>query len=314
MPIKPIKRGYKVWCRADSATGYLCQFQIYEGKDSVRPSDVGLGEHVVLQLSEGVKEGTQLYFDNFFTTTSLLEKLSEKGVYAAGTLRTNRRDLPPEIKSDNKLQKGEYIWRSKGKLTAYQWRDNKNVNALSNFHNPNDVCEVSRRLSTDAKIGVTCPKVLADYNQWMGGVDRFDQKRNSYRCDRRSKKWWYRIFYYLLDAAVVNSFIQYGAENEGTFFWFRLVLGRQLTNGLSFRTNKCATAHKHRKNGRPSGRQMTRVPLEMRNLGQSHHPQRVESRRRCRWCSTNSRQVRTNFICIQCEVPLCAECFHPFHS
>lgn len=26
MPLKPIKRGYKIWCRADTETGYLIQF------------------------------------------------------------------------------------------------------------------------------------------------------------------------------------------------------------------------------------------------------------------------------------------------
>lgn len=28
LPSKPIKRGYKIWCRTDSETGYLVQFQV----------------------------------------------------------------------------------------------------------------------------------------------------------------------------------------------------------------------------------------------------------------------------------------------
>lgn len=63
MPLKPIKRGYKIWCRADSEDGYPIQFQIYEGKDSKRPPDVTLGEHVILSLCDDVTPGTQLYFD-----------------------------------------------------------------------------------------------------------------------------------------------------------------------------------------------------------------------------------------------------------
>ena len=32
--MKPIKYGFKVWVRADSHNGYLCNFKIYTGKDS----------------------------------------------------------------------------------------------------------------------------------------------------------------------------------------------------------------------------------------------------------------------------------------
>ena len=31
-PLKPIKRGFKVWCRADSSNGYIDNFVIYTGK------------------------------------------------------------------------------------------------------------------------------------------------------------------------------------------------------------------------------------------------------------------------------------------
>ncbi|KAL3228397.1 hypothetical protein MRX96_048583 [Rhipicephalus microplus] len=129
-----------------------------------------------------------------------METLKEN-IFAAGTVRPNRKDLPDEIKRDNKLQKGQYIWRAKGSITAYQWRDTKNVHVLSNFHHPSDTEDVVRKLSNGSSISVQCPKAVSDYNTWMGGVDKFDQRRNAYPVDRRSKKSWYRIFYFLLDAA-----------------------------------------------------------------------------------------------------------------
>ena len=33
LPMKPIKCGFKVWVRADSQNGYLCNFDIYTGKE-----------------------------------------------------------------------------------------------------------------------------------------------------------------------------------------------------------------------------------------------------------------------------------------
>ena len=31
MPLKPIKRGFKIWCLCDANSGYLQEFQIYTG-------------------------------------------------------------------------------------------------------------------------------------------------------------------------------------------------------------------------------------------------------------------------------------------
>ncbi|KAH8030568.1 hypothetical protein HPB51_008929 [Rhipicephalus microplus] len=135
---------------------------VYEGKGADRPANVGLGEHVVLSLIDRVEAGTQLYFDNFFTSTRLMEALKEKNILAAGTVRPNRKDLPDEIKRDNKLQKGQYIWRAKGSITSYQWRDTKNVHVLSNFHHPSDTEDVVRKLSNGSSISVQCPKAVSD--------------------------------------------------------------------------------------------------------------------------------------------------------
>ena len=37
MPLKPVKRGIKIWCRCDSSNGYLCQIDVYVGKDETQP-------------------------------------------------------------------------------------------------------------------------------------------------------------------------------------------------------------------------------------------------------------------------------------
>ncbi|CAK1590989.1 unnamed protein product [Parnassius mnemosyne] len=74
MPKKPIKRGFKIWARCDSVTGYLYQFEIYTGKgDSME--DEGLGYNVVKKLSAGLPENTLIAFDNFFTSCNLMEDL-----------------------------------------------------------------------------------------------------------------------------------------------------------------------------------------------------------------------------------------------
>jgi hypothetical protein len=45
MPMKPTKRGIKVWVLGDSNNGYFSRFQVYIGKQETR--EIGLGAHVV---------------------------------------------------------------------------------------------------------------------------------------------------------------------------------------------------------------------------------------------------------------------------
>ena len=45
LPKKPVKRGFKVWVRADAVTGFFCDFDVYVGKPSDGTvTEVGLGE------------------------------------------------------------------------------------------------------------------------------------------------------------------------------------------------------------------------------------------------------------------------------
>ena len=59
MPLKPTKRGFKVWVRADAITGYFCDFDVYVG----RPSDggstqVGLGRGWYFSFADHYVEPT----------------------------------------------------------------------------------------------------------------------------------------------------------------------------------------------------------------------------------------------------------------
>ncbi|KAJ8962050.1 hypothetical protein NQ314_005833 [Rhamnusium bicolor] len=101
-PMKPIKRGYKLWCIADQ-NGYIKKFDIYQGKDEVTQqkfSSHGLGERVVLSLSEKYwAKYRKKYYDNYFTTVKLLERIKNQQTLACGTIRNNRGGLPKKFKN-----------------------------------------------------------------------------------------------------------------------------------------------------------------------------------------------------------------------
>ena len=54
LPLKPIKRGFKVWVLADAQTGYVSRLEVYKGKDGEK-SDNGLGASVVKNLCQNIK-------------------------------------------------------------------------------------------------------------------------------------------------------------------------------------------------------------------------------------------------------------------
>lgn len=125
--------------------------------------------------------------------------LHRNGIYATGTVRRQRADLPLLIKGSRgkilKLKKGDYKWRVKQNVSFVVWQDNKEVLLMSNAFHPKVGCTTVTRTQKDGlKMSVNCPLVIQEYTRRMGGVDRFDQLKSTYTVGRRSKKWWLRIF------------------------------------------------------------------------------------------------------------------------
>ena len=116
--VPPVKRGFKVWAMADALNGYLYDFNVYTGASGER--ELALGEKVVLKLSESVKgKHHQLFFDNYFTSLPLLDKLLAQGTYACGTIRTNRKNFPSVISEEAKrFQRGESTFRQSDIIVA----------------------------------------------------------------------------------------------------------------------------------------------------------------------------------------------------
>lgn len=327
MPLKPIKRGFKVWAMACSQTGYLIDFKIYEGKSDTT-DNLALGERVVLQLSQYLSgRGYCLYYDNFFSSFELLHKLAEEKLFGCGTFRTNRKFFPKsELCADKSLSLGQCDFASSGEITVYKWKDrsSKPVIVASNMHNPSEKTTVHRRNKKGEREAVVCPSAIRDYNLHMGGVDMFDQLHSSYNISWKSRRWWMKIFYYLIDAAVVNSYIAYKtahktANNNSskcmTHLQFRSALVDELIGtfcSLKKRGRESDPNGTGRKNNSRYGRSTVANSVRLSNVG--NHLPVTSTYRRCAFCSTKEHQKRSNMICQACNVALCKGCFHPYHN
>ena len=304
-PMKPIKRGYKIWCIADDS-GYVYTANLYTGKESNCPKRVktplGMGGDVVVTLSEPFKgRNHKLFFDNFFSSIPLLEHLKSVDILACGTIRPNRKDLPA-LQADRSLKRGDFDYRSTPHgITVYKWMDSKAVTFISNYHGA-ELDAVTRREKDGSKAVVSCPTVVKDYNRFMGGVDKHDMLRQQYGINRKSTKWWHRNFFGFLDMAIVNSFIVYSESmtDKVSLLDYRRDVARGL---MSFSESKCPTFQKRRKVDYT-------VPSSV--------PEFTKTKRRCEVCSKKGMEARPFSKCSFCNVHLCVNttknCFTEFHS
>ncbi|XP_015367868.1 PREDICTED: piggyBac transposable element-derived protein 3-like [Diuraphis noxia] len=123
----------------------------YSELDSNLVKSVGSGDSVVLHLTQNVPPNRHfLYFDNYFSSFGLFERLQQLKIYAVGTIRTNW-FAQPSFLSDKQMRK-------MGRGTAFEvtidmnncniglvkWFDNKAVTLGSNYITSGEVDKVER--------------------------------------------------------------------------------------------------------------------------------------------------------------------------
>ena len=109
MPMKPVKRGIKLWTRCDAKTGYVYDTRIYCGKEDSCQQGT-LGERVVKTLCSTIRnQEVVLFFDRFFTSTSLMHTLPFPAI---GTYMKTRK-YTSSLKQISKKGKVKWRWHKK---------------------------------------------------------------------------------------------------------------------------------------------------------------------------------------------------------
>ena len=206
LPLKPVKRGIKVWVVAESCTGYFLDLQVYVGKEG-DGSEHSLGERVVLDLTEQYRgKAYRIFCDNFFSSPRLFRTLHGHSLYACGTVRQNRKDFPSDLRGVT-LQVGEAQFCQSDFLTAVVWQDKRPVHVISTLSQPGATESVSRRQRDGSRSLVTCPSAIATYTQHMGGVDLGDQLRKYYSVRLKCTKNYKYVFWFTFDVCITNAYI-----------------------------------------------------------------------------------------------------------
>ena len=108
LPAKPTKYRIKVWVRVDSNNRFVNEFQIYIGKPAGAQHEVGLGKRVVLDLTEKIRDKRHhVFINNYFKSVELIEELLSRNLYGCGTVRSNIKDVPEQMRLPTRKRRTE---------------------------------------------------------------------------------------------------------------------------------------------------------------------------------------------------------------
>ena len=218
-PKKPDKYGIKFYMLAESKNGYVLDFIPYAGtKKEIK--DI---------VSELVKKyyhkGYRLFMDNFYNGVELTDELYDNKVHTCGTLRLSRVGIPKALTKlkNKKMTVNSLNFRRRGNTFIICWQDQRLVTMISNLLPGAATEKVVKRKRIRRKGGNTglhtreldAPVCIKHYNDFMAGVDLFDQKMRYYNICRRSAKWTVKFLLFILQLALQNAHILYSKFGEG---------------------------------------------------------------------------------------------------
>jgi hypothetical protein len=161
------------------------------------------------------------------------------------------------------------------------------------------------------------PAAVLDYNRYKIGVDRSDQMLCYYSFSRKTIKWWKKLFFHLLNLAVVNAHILHSKSSKRKMSL--QMFYDKVTEGLiaSARTDIQEQGQTSSPAGRLVGTDhfLYRIPV-------THAKAEGKAQWSCRVCSeTGKRKTRktvtkfTTTYCRKCDIGLCiGQGFEVYHS
>lgn len=211
-------------------------------------------------------------------------------------------------------------------ISSVVWKDNKIVTLLSSFTGELPFSQVKRYDKKEKKsIDISCPNVVKEYNRHMGGVDLLDGLIGRYKIQMRTKKWYLRLFYHLVDMTIINSWLLYRkistqrGEKYLPLAKFRAELAYCLCKQGQTSTSKRGRPSDVEKNIQTKKSRSATTsyvpPKDVRQDSYNHWPTYNQTRQRCKMPGCKS----FSFIkCSKCGLNLCLNktnnCFVKFHT
>lgn len=223
-------------------------------------------------------------------------------------------------------------------VLCFAWQDNNTVIACSTVHRTGEEHTITRKrrrpqitstngslvrkvFGDDVRKNLPIPLFIDDYNHFMGGVDIADQLRSYYTTQRISLRNWYPLFFWIIDTAILNSYLIGKSVNGSRFMShkeFRVALWTRL-----FSYSKLVWVEARRAKAIIPGASSSRQA--------KHERVALATRSRCVNCrlvyntskgkagdvtTANLSVKRSVFGCSSCNVALCTigSCWDDYHQ
>jgi hypothetical protein len=132
------------------------------------------------------------------------------------------------------LKKPQTIFRrnADSEILAVKFHDKRDVDMLSTIHEAK--MSVLNKRDRETREYVVKPTCIVEYISLMGGVDLSDQMAQYNTCLRKITKWYKKLFFHLLNLAIINAYLLYVKfntdEKKLNSHDFRMALVRALIN------------------------------------------------------------------------------------
>lgn len=292
IPSKPDKYGLKVVMMCDAKTSYMCTALPYIGKEQRDKQKGSIPTQYVLKLTENI-QGTNrnITMDNWFSSCELAEKLLEKGLTMVGTLRKNKKEVPPQylMSKRSQIPSSAFAFSQNITLVSHVPKKNKCVLLISSMHSQDEVDEETGK-----------PEIILFYNSTKGGVDTFDQLCHSKTVARKTRRWPLRFFYGMLDGAGVNTMVLYRLKHSHT----------KVSRSTFIKSLADSLVEDHMKERMSNLRLPKKLRQSIRDyLGYPDEQPVVNVQRgtrRCDFCPRR-RDRKGRHVCVHCAKNMCAE-------
>lgn len=297
IPSKPNRYGLKVYALVDSKTYYTMNLEVYVGTQPNGPYASDNSAYALVQrLVEPIRDSKRnVTCDNWFTSIPLIRTLyNDYKLTFLGTIRKNKRELPPEISNPATRPIGSSMFAYNDYITlvSYIPKKKKNVLLVSTLHHDDKI---------DRQTGK--PEMIMDYNDTKGGVDTLDKMCAAYDCARNTRRWPMVIFYSMLNIAGVNCMVLYNLQNVDKNMtrrkFIHLLSSELAENHIRFRATLTCLPQTIR----------SRIK-EILQIDNAVVPGPSNARGRCSYCDRIKNRP-TRFSCITCGKFMCLEHLTP---